>query len=379
MVSWNRHLQRVRLLRARRLLNALLRTPLVSALAAPHSVDGYLRILDRSWSARHVRARLVGIRHEADSAISLWLMPNENWRSFCAGQFVQLSVWAGGVRHTRCFSISSAPEDGLPLRLTMKARPGGRVSSAWARAARHGDVVALSHAMGDFVLPEPAPDRLLFVSGGSGVTPLLSMARHLAASGYTGQLTWVHYAKRAVILGDELHQLARRQPGWQLEVHLTRPRGPDGTPSPHVSRERLEAVVPGWQESETFACGPAPLLTTLSDLWCEEGLGQRLHIERFNAPSFRSEDRSEHAQYRLVFAKSGQESRGHARASLLDQAENAGLKPNHGCRMGICHGCKCVKRSGVVRNELTGLLDDEPGTLIQLCVTTPRSDVTLEL
>ncbi|MFO7563522.1 MAG: iron-sulfur cluster-binding domain-containing protein [Enhygromyxa sp.] len=306
-------------------------------------------------------------------------MPNENWCSFRAGQFVQLSVWIGGVRHTRCFSISSAPEDGIPLRLTVKARPGGRVSCSWIRAAQRGDVVELSPAMGDFVLPDPAPNRLLFVSGGSGVTPLLSMARHLAASSYTGRLTWLHYAKRRVILGDELHQLARRQSGWQLEVHLTRPTRPAGTPAPHVSRERLEALAPGWRESETFACGPAPLLTTLSKLWYEEGLGQRLHIERFNAPIFGSEDRVEHAPYRLVFAKSGQEAPGHASASLLDQAESAGLKPNHGCRMGICHSCECVKISGVVRNELTGALDDEPGKLIRLCITTPRSDVTLEL
>lgn len=379
MMNWDRHLQLGRLLHARRPFNALLRTPLVSALTAPHSIDGYLRLLDRSWSARRVRARVVGIRHEADSAVSLWLTPNENWRSFRAGQFVLLSVWVGGVRHTRCFSISSAPEDGVPLRLTIKARPGGRVSSSWVRRARSGDVVELSPAMGDFVLPEPAPKRLLFVSGGSGVTPLLSMARHLVASSYKGPLTWVHYAKHAVILGDEIRELARRRPSWKIEAHLTQPTRPDEPPAPHISRERVETMVPGWRESETFACGPAGLLTTLSDLWCQEGLRQRLHIERFDAPILRSDDRVEHATYRLVFEKSGQEARGHAGASLLDQAECAGLRPNHGCRMGICHSCKCVKRSGVVRNEVTGVLDDEPGKLIQLCVTTPRSDVTLEL
>lgn len=71
MVNRDSHLQLGRLLHARRLLNALLRTPFVSTLAAPHSVDGYLRIVDRSWSAWHVRARVVEIHHEADSAVSL--------------------------------------------------------------------------------------------------------------------------------------------------------------------------------------------------------------------------------------------------------------------------------------------------------------------
>jgi stearoyl-CoA 9-desaturase NADPH oxidoreductase len=82
---------------------------------------------------------------------------------------------------------------------------------------------------------------------------------------------------------------------------------------------------------------------------------------------------------RLVFASSGRTVDGHARSSLLDQAERAGLQPAHGCRMGICHTCKCKKLSGVVRNQLTGAISSEPGEEIQLCISTPQSDVTLDL
>jgi len=167
--------------------------------------------------------------------------------------------------------------------------------------------------------------RSLFVSGGSGLTPLVSMARHLQATGYTGRLAWVHYARREVILGAELDELARGQPDVQIDVQRTR-------------------------------AGPADGATAAS-----------------------TSHRHAAASYRLVFARSGREARGHGGASLLAQAEQAGLRPRHGCRIGICHRCRCVKRSGVVRNELTGLLDDEPGKAIQLCITTPCSDVTLEL
>ncbi|KAB2902314.1 MAG: ferredoxin reductase [Kofleriaceae bacterium] len=371
------------MLHARRLLNAVLRTPLFTALATPHDIDGYLRMLDRTWSARHVRARLVAIRRETDDAVSLWLLPNENWRGFRAGQFVQLSVWVGGIRHTRCYSISSAPEDGLPLRLTLEVQPIGRVSSAWLRQAREGDVVELSPALGDFVLPEPAPARLLFVSGGSGITPLLSMSRHLNATGYAGRLAWVHYARRAVILGDELRELARRQPGLQLDVRLTEPARSEGAPAPRLSGERLDALVPDWEGHEAFACGPASLLGSVASVWHERAAGGRLHVERFDAGADASPSRSTpwstETPYRLVFARSGREARGHGRASLLAQAEAAGLQPRHGCRIGICHRCRCVKRAGVVRNELTGVLDDEPDKAIQLCITTPCSDVILEL
>src|SRR5579884_2760549 len=126
---------------ARRPLERLLRSRLVSGLTSPRSVDDYLQLVDSSWSVWEVRARLVRLRPEADQSTSLFLQPNGSWRGFRAGQFVQLSAFMGGVRHTRCFSVSSAPEDGLPLRLTIKAKPGGRVSG-WARAgARVGDVV----------------------------------------------------------------------------------------------------------------------------------------------------------------------------------------------------------------------------------------------
>lgn len=373
--------QRPSLIRARRPLNAILRTRLAAALAAPHGVDDFLELIDPAWSVRHVRARVVGVHGEGGDAVSLWFSPNDNWRGFCAGQFVTMSVWIGGVRYTRCFSLSSAPEDGVPLRLTIKALSGGRVS-AWAmREARRGDVVELSQPMGQFVLPEPVLARLLFISGGSGITPILSMVRHLVASGHTGEIVCLHYARRAVILGEELADLARRHPRFRLAIQLTQPSACTGAPSSHFSREQLASLVPDWQEWETFVCGPGPLLEAVASLWRERGIVQRLHVERFNAasPSIAIARRNADAQHRLVFARSKREARGHERATLLEQAEDAGLAPAYGCRIGVCHRCECIKRSGIVRNELTGIIDDQAGKTIQLCISTPCSDVELDL
>lgn len=383
MAKMNRqqHFARSMGLGLRRPINALLRTRLVSVLAAPHHVDGYLELFDPSWSLRDVRACLVGIHPEGDDATSLWLLPNENWRGFRAGQFTQLSIRLRGVRYTRTFSISSAPEDGVPLRLTIKARKDGRVSSSWTRGARLGEVVGLGPAMGEFVLPDPAPNPLLFVSGGSGITPLVSMARHLASTRYTGRLAWLHYPRHEVILGEDIRQLATCQPRWKIELHMTRATNPDGPVSPRVSQEQLAALAPWWRESETFACGPAPLLKTLSEIWNEAGIEERLHMERFSTSHLQRPERAfeDNTPFRIAFTKSGQEVQGEAAVSLLEQAEAAGLRPNHGCRIGICHSCSCIKRSGVVRNQVTGLMDDEDDRMIQLCVTTPCSDVTLDL
>lgn len=366
------------LMQARRPLNAMLRTRLVDSLVTPHSVDDYLKLVDPAWSVRQVQARVVGVRPEADDAVSLRLVPNENWHGFVPGQFVQLSVWIDGIRYTRCFSISSAPGDGMPVRVTIKTLPGGRVSTWASREACPGDVVELSQASGEFVLPDPVPPRLLFVTGGSGITPVVAMARHLAASGYAGTIRWLHYARNEVILGDELGQLARRKPALHPRVYLTRSET-SGAPSPRFSQDELDTQVPDWRTYETFACGPDPLLHAVTSVWEQEGLAEHLHVEKFTAamPSRKPDDTE--AAHRLLFAKSQKETRGNEGASLLEQAEAAGLTPPSGCRMGICHTCKCVKRSGVVRNEVTGIVDDEPDKPIQLCIHTAQSDVALDL
>jgi stearoyl-CoA 9-desaturase NADPH oxidoreductase len=374
--------------RARRPLTAILRTRVARAACTPRSPDEYLELFDRTWSLRRIRARIVAVEHERGGATSLLLAPNENWRSFRPGQYVRLSVRIAGVRYDRCFSLSSAPGD-RHLRVTIRRLPGARVGQ-WAAAAAHvGGVVELSQALGDFVLPDPLPPRLLFISAGSGITPVLSMLRHLVAERYDGEITCLHYAPAEVILGDELAELVRRHPALRFVPIFTRApvqsdRGGE-LAQRHFSAEQLHALAPSWRQCETFVCGPSALEAEVSALFEAHGLAGRLHVERFVAAveqRLAADDTgtaAEDVRCRLVFAASGRAVDGHGGASLLEQAEHAGLRPAHGCRMGICHTCKCKKLSGVVRNRLTGAVSSEPGEEIQLCISTPRSDVTLDL
>ena len=362
----------------RRPVQRILRTRLVAGLASPRSIDDYLQFVDPRWSVQAVRARVVRVHPETDQATSLLLNPNENWKGFRAGQFVQLSVTISGARHTRCYSVSSAPEDGQPLRLTIKSVPGGLVSG-WARTrARVGDVVTLGQAQGAFVLPDPVPRSLLFISGGSGITPILSKVRHLTAIGYGGHIRWMHYVRRESMFRDELDRLATGRLGLRLSVFRTRPDGATEA-SIRFSRANLEAFEPAWADCETFVCGPEALTRAATGLWAEHSLGQRLHVERFVASATTAANHASGAKHRLTFAKSHRAAEGAAGGSLLEQAESAGLKPAHGCRMGICHTCACRKVSGIVRNELTGETSSEPDEEIRLCVSTPLSDVTLDL
>ncbi|HLK38243.1 MAG TPA: 2Fe-2S iron-sulfur cluster-binding protein [Polyangiaceae bacterium] len=369
---------------ARRPLSHLLRSRLVAGLTSPRSIDDYLQLVDPSWSVEEVRARVVGIRSEAGQATSLLLKPNENWRGFRAGQFVQLSVTIDGVRHARCFSLSSAPEDGQPLRLTIKRIADGRVSGWTRERARVGDVVSLSQAQGQFVLPDPLPKKLFFLSGGCGITPILSMARHLAAVRHRGEVAWMHFAPREPMFEDELTTLANDL-NLRLAVVPTRAEGAATEEPVRFSLARLEAFEPLWVDGLAFVCGPEGLSRTAMDLWSSRSASDRLHVEQFHFASAAirlvapAEAGSGGERYHLTFAKSGREGEGSRGVTLLEQAESAGLRPAHGCRMGICHTCTCRKVSGTVRNELTGESSSAADEEIRICVSTPLSDVTLDL
>jgi len=364
---------------ARKPLNSLLRTRFVSSLVTPRRVDDYLELIDPTWSVQDVRARVTLVRSATRSAVSLWLQPNELWRGFRAGQYVELSVRSRGIRHTRCFSISSAPEDGLPLRVTIQGVADGRVS-AWVRQhVQVGDVVHMSQARGEFVLPAVAPRQLLFITAGSGITPAMAMARQLTFAHYTGELSWLHYARDEVIFADELAELGAALPNVRLSVQRTG-RGKLSSERRHFSAQQLELLVPGWRNCETYACGPTPLLDAVLAHWQSHELVGRLHVERFVPGRLALPGPQAQAlACRLVFQQSGREHAGQSGRSLLEQAEAAGLRPPSGCRMGVCHSCVCRKISGVVRNELTGRVSSEPGEDIQLCISTPRSNVVLDL
>jgi ferredoxin-NADP reductase len=365
--------------RARRPLTPLLRTRLVAGMTSPRNIDDYLELVDPAWSVQGVRARVVALRDEAGGAVSLYLRPNELWRGFRAGQHVQLSVSHAGIRVTRCFSLSSAPEDDGPVRLTIRIASKGAISH-WVRNEAHvGSVVSLSQAMGSFVLPDPVPPRLLFISGGSGITPVLSMIRHLVATEYDGRIAWLHYARREVILGSEQASLAARCTWLQFRTHFT-----DGPRSmgPRFSREQLESFVPRWAESHSFLCGPPSLNEAAVALWTAAGLQNRLRTEHFTPPPigpYLANDSFDATRHSLFFVRSGRTVEGRAAASLLEQAEAAGINPPYGCRRGICHTCTCRKLSGIVLNARTGAVSREPNEDIQLCVSAPRSDVSLDL
>src|SRR3954449_4792066 len=169
------------------------RLRLLEAAATPHGLDSYLEQLDPLLVAGECRAEVVAVERGTEESVTLTLRPNRAWQGFRAGQFVNLAVEIGGVRHQRCYSPACIEGRGATLEITTKRPPEGLVSNFLVDRAEPGMVVGLSQAEGDFQLPDPRPDSVLLIGGGSGITPLLAILRTLFADGYDGPIALLHY------------------------------------------------------------------------------------------------------------------------------------------------------------------------------------------
>src|SRR5437667_8239878 len=194
----------------RELRRRLLRSSLLEALTYPHGVDRYVELV-RPLLVKDVRAEITEVRHQSPKSVTLTLCPNENWRGLRAGQFVGVSVEIDGVRETRPYSPAGSQHAARgALELTVSTHPEGKVSRYLRDRARPGMIVGLTQAEGDFVLPDPRPERVLLISGGSGITPVTAMLRTLCDEGFPGEIGFLNYARspELALYGAELDRLA---------------------------------------------------------------------------------------------------------------------------------------------------------------------------
>src|SRR5438132_697975 len=238
-----------------------------------HVFDFYASQLGPQLSLNRILAQVEAIRPEARDVLSFVLRPNPNWQGFRAGQHVQLTVEIDGVRHTRVYSPSNAPAAGGTVTLTVKRHPGGRVSGYLHERVAVGDIVELSQAFGDFVLPDRVPAKLLMIAGGSGITPLMAMLRDLLVHGTDTDIVFANYAHthRDLIFADELVWLAERHPNLHLHFGVTAGPALQGELSGRFSGEHLDRIVSDPAERRTLVCGPRGLLDTVNALWEDRG------------------------------------------------------------------------------------------------------------
>ncbi|MFN8052124.1 MAG: ferredoxin reductase [Acidimicrobiales bacterium] len=339
------------------------------------SADPYRSMANPMWS-RSPRGVVESVRPITPTASAITIRTNRSWTGHRPGQFVTIGVEIDGVRHHRCYSLTSVAERaGAQLvEIAVQRVDGGLVSTHLTRTIRPGDLVHLDEPAGDFVLPTITPDRLLFVSGGSGITPIMGMLRSLAARPPHVDVTVVHHAPtpERTMFAVELGLLAAAH-DW-LTVHVVHTQAGGA----HLSAAGLDELCPDWRDRDAYVCGPASLVDFATDHWAAHDALERLHLERFTLALPTSTVADPGAAATAHFTRSGVVAAADTATTLLDAAEAAGLPAPYGCRSGVCHTCSTKLLSGCTRDLRDGRLN-EAGTHVQLCVNAAAGDVALDL
>ncbi|MGI8921329.1 MAG: ferredoxin reductase [Solirubrobacteraceae bacterium] len=336
--------------------------------------DDYLELINPLWSTQELRGRIERVERETPDAATIVIKPGWEWEGHEPGQYLRIGMPVDGVHHWRAYSLTSDPgrSDGC-LSITPKLVDTGKVSPYLVRRAQPGAIVRLGGVEGTFVLPESLPDEFLFISAGSGITPIMSMLRALARRDALSDVVLLHSARTAedVIFGAELRQLAQRHQGFRLHEQLTHEMG-------RMGPEDLQTLCPDWREREAFISGPAAMLDALTEHWERDGDRDRLHTERFQ-PIIGSEP-SEHGEGGTIrFSVSEIEAHGDGATPILVAGEEAGATLPFGCRMGICHTCVGELCSGRVRDLRTGKVGGQDGEMIRTCIHAAEGPVEIAL
>jgi ferredoxin-NADP reductase len=340
---------------------------LAQAISTPLVPQDYLDLL-APLHGSELRGRVESVQPESADSATLVIRPGRGWRGHEPGQYIRVGVDVDGVRLWRAYSLTSPPGRER-ITVTVKAMPDGVVSHHLVRRLRPGTLLQLDQATGDFTLPPSPPRKILFVTAGSGVTPVMGMLRSRLDA--LADVVHVHAApsRAEAIFGDELRRLAQQGRLTLIENHDDR--------HGYLSPERLREMVGDLAERETWACGPAGLLDMLEQLYGAEGVPHLLHTERFRAAFVAAGDGGS-----VTFSRQGATVEAAASSTILDAAETAGVLMPSGCRMGVCFGCVVPLTEGAVRDLRTGeLTTASPGdnVHIQTCINAAAGPCSIDL
>jgi stearoyl-CoA 9-desaturase NADPH oxidoreductase len=351
----------------RRLLRA------ARALTTPLLPDDYLALINPRWSTRELTGTVVRVRRETEDAATIVIKPDFDWPAHTSGQYLRIGLEINGIRHWRAYTITSDPRhpEGV-VSVTVKYTAGGKMSPVFTRYVQPGHKVFLGDIEGEFTLPDPLPDKLLFLSAGSGITPVMSMLRELDRRAALDDAVHIHSARNPddVIFGRMLRRLARRRDGYRLdEIHTA--------DQPRFDPSQLDEKCPDWRERETFLSGPRELMDAVEDCYEQAGISEHLHTERFQPVIGVGGGDGDGGT--VVFRVSDCEAKCESGISILVGGEEAGAALPFGCRMGICHTCVGRLRDGAVRDLRTGAITEASGQMVRTCINAPEGRIEIDL
>jgi ferredoxin-NADP reductase len=341
-------------------------------LTTPLLPDDYLRLINPLWTTRELRGSIEEVIPETEDAATVVIRPGWGWSyEHHPGQYIGIGIQVKGKFHWRSYSVSSPPaRTGRSIAITVRAMPEGFLSEHLVSGVAPGTIVRLALPAGDFVLPNPPPAKVLFLVGGSGITPVMAMLRTLDRRGTMPDavLAYSSPTKERMIFRSELLAFSDRHPRLTLHERHT---DLDGV----MALDELDTLCPDWRERETWACGPGPMLDAAEEFWEGAGLEKQLHLERFSL-NFQG-DGGEGGT--ITFLNSGKVAEVDGATTVLEAGENAGVGMPYGCRAGICHTCTLTLVSGKVRDLRNGDEFSDPNENVQTCITVPVGDCVLNI
>jgi ferredoxin-NADP reductase len=339
-------------------------------MTTPLLPDDYLHMINPLWTAREVRGKVIRVIPETADAATLVIKPGWGWSfDYQPGQYVGIGISVDGKWHWRSYSLTSPPtRDQGEIAVTVKAMPEGFLSTHLVEGIEPGSIVRLALPQGEFVLPDPPPAKVLFWTGGSGITPVMAMLRTLHRRDTMPDVVHAHAAptEGQVIFRTELHDLVAAHPTLRLIENIDEVDG-------RLDVDKLTQLVPDWQEREAWVCGPAPMLDAAERHWNKAGVGKKLHLERFSAELSESAEGGH-----VTFAASGKEADLDGATTLMEAGEAQGIQMPFGCRMGICHTCVVPLKKGKVKDLRNGNEYTE-NQKIQTCITAAAGDCVIDI
>ena len=318
-------------------------------------------------SGADLRGRIEEIHPETADAATIVLRPGKDWAGHVPGQYVRIGIDVDGVRQWRAYSLTHGPRADGRISITVKAVPEGKVSNHLVHDARPGTLVHLEQAAGEFVLP-PGGGKFLFVTAGSGITPVIGMLRNLFPSTDEGVLRLPRSRDHDIVV---VH-VAPSEPDSIFTADLKALHKSEAI-SLVARYDDLDGIldvadlahfVPDLDERTTFACGPPGLLDAIEHHHGERGLP--LFTEQFRTARIVAGEGGT-----ISFDRAGTTVEADGSTPILDAAEEAGVLMPSGCRMGICYGCVLPLRQGAVRDlrngEVTTAVEGD-GVRIQTCI-----------
>lgn len=329
----------------------------------------WLQKINPLWSMNQPLAKIVKKQIVARDTVSLILQCNRHVQRGVAGQHHPVMVETAGRHYERTYSLMQVDADHLCL--TVKKVDQGLVSSWLVDQSQTGDILRLGQPYGEMQQYIQTP-KLLLLAAGSGITPMLSLIEALCQSQQLKTLPvqlmyWVKTHQDAAY-AEYLKEVAENFANFTYQVFYTQEQD-QRLNQTHV--DQLKSL----HETTVYACGPSGFAAMAESLFNHAAA---IQTEAFSLSQF-DVDASKTGFINVRLTQSNKTVAIPKGQSILSSLEHQGIKPNHGCRMGICNKCACTKAQGSTKNLLNGSANHEPAQLLKICVNSAQSDLVIDL